>query len=65
MNLQLSTSQAEELDRTLSQVVSDMSSEIAATDNPVFRQTLHNRRELLKEIRALLAGAEDVRGSVS
>lgn len=61
MKIELSTSQVEELDLVLSQVVSDMSSEIADTDNPIYRETLLTRRDILKEIRSLLVAAEDAR----
>jgi len=47
MHLQLSDDQARELDALLETTLSDLSYEIAATDNPRFRSTLNERRLLL------------------
>lgn len=55
MILELSDPLAEELKATIEQVVSDMSSEIADTDNPGFRRDLEARRQRLRSIQALLA----------
>ncbi|MGP0109820.1 MAG: hypothetical protein ACLPR9_13350 [Acidimicrobiales bacterium] len=56
MILNLSESLAEELRQTLEEVVGDMSSEIADTDNPIYRKQLQARRERLAAIRAELGG---------
>ncbi|HZM54501.1 MAG TPA: hypothetical protein VFC03_05685 [Acidimicrobiales bacterium] len=56
MILNLSESLAEELRQTLEEVVGDMSSEIADTDNPIYRKQLQARRERLTAIRAELGG---------
>ena len=56
MNLALTEPLAQELRVTLSEVISDMSSEIADTDNPEFRRNLDARRERLRAIRAELDG---------
>ncbi len=54
MLLELSVPVAEELRETLAQVVSDMSSEIADTDNPRFRAGLQERRARLQSVLAEL-----------
>ena len=56
MNLALTEPLAQELRDTLSEVIGDMSSEIADTDNPEFRRNLDARRERLRAIRAELDG---------
>jgi hypothetical protein len=56
MILDLSQELAQELRETLEQVISDMSSEIADTDNPAFRRDLQARRERLKSVRSQLDG---------
>jgi hypothetical protein len=50
MILELSGSLVEELHDTIGGVVADMSSEIAATDNPTFRKRLRDRRERLRGV---------------
>ena len=50
MIVELSEPLAEELRATLGEVLGDMSSEIADTDNPGYRRTLESRRELLRAI---------------
>jgi hypothetical protein len=57
MELSLDDEQAEELHRVLTQILGDLSSEIAATDNPVFRRSLRERRHLLYAIGAKLESA--------
>ena len=54
MNLDVSQEDAEELRVTLEQVIGDMSSEIADTDNPAYRRALQARRERLRSIRSKL-----------
>ncbi len=54
MNLALTEPLAQELRVTLSEVIGDMSSEIADTDNPEFRRNLDARRERLRAIRSEL-----------
>ena len=60
MILELEQPLAEELRDTLSQVISDMSSEIANTDNPGFRRDLGARRDRL---RSVLARLDDSKGT--
>jgi len=55
MILELSESVADELRVTLSEVLGDMSSEIADTDNPKYRRVLEVRREHLRSIQSQLA----------
>jgi hypothetical protein len=57
MELSLDDKQAEELRRLLTQVLGDLSSEIAATDNPEFRRSLRERRDLLHMIGVQLESA--------
>ena len=52
--LQETQTQAEELQTTLDVVISDMSSEIADTDNPFYRRGLKDRRDRLRAIVALV-----------
>lgn len=54
MMLELSAPCAEELRSTLEQVLSDMSGEIADTDNAGYRRQLQERRERLREIQLQL-----------
>jgi len=54
MELTLSTEQAEELHRLLDDTMSELSHEIAATDNADFRAGLRERRDLLASIRGQL-----------
>jgi hypothetical protein len=58
MILELSESLAEELKSTVAEVVGDMSSEIADTDNPGYRRQLEERRERLRSIHAQLESAK-------
>lgn len=58
MILELSESLAEELRDTLREVLGDMSSEIANTDNPTYREILETRRERLRSIHAQLDGSK-------
>ena len=58
MILDLSPSLAEELRDTLGQVISDMSSEIAGTDNPQYRRELEARRDRLRSEHAELDGSK-------
>jgi hypothetical protein len=50
MKVDLSDEQSEELGVTLANVISDMSSEIADTDNPGYRRELQARRARLQSI---------------
>jgi hypothetical protein len=50
MKVQLSDELSEELIVTLTNVISDMSSEIADTDNPAYRRGLQTRRVRLQSI---------------
>jgi len=58
MILELSESLAAELRDTLAEVVREMSSEIADTDNPGYRRALESRRERLREIHSELDGSK-------
>jgi len=57
MRLELSDDQVQVLMAVLDQVVSDMSPEIADTDNVEYRSELKRRRDLLSQVRAQLGGA--------
>lgn len=65
MILDLTQPLSDELRATLSEVVSDMSSEIANTDNPGFRRDLEARRERLRSLLALLEDSKSARSSTS
>ena len=54
MNLALTDAQAEELHILLEQGLRDLSHEIAATDNALFRVDLLERRQLLSSVSARL-----------
>jgi hypothetical protein len=58
MIVELSEPLAEELRDTLGQVLGDMSSEIADTDNPAYRRTLESRRQLLRAVLSQLDGSD-------
>lgn len=58
MMLELSDDVAEELRDTLEQVISDMSSEIADTDNARFRAGLLERRARLQQALGQLSPTE-------
>jgi hypothetical protein len=58
MILELSPSLAGELRDTVTGVLSEMSSEIADTDNASYRRRLEARRERLRSLLALLDGPE-------
>lgn len=51
MILELDDTQVAALSALLDRHLADMSSEIAATDNPKFRKGLRARRDTLREIR--------------
>ncbi len=66
MNLALTDGQAEELHILIEQGLRDLSHEIAATDNALYRVDLVERRRLLaavsshlRELRAVPVGADD------
>jgi hypothetical protein len=54
MDITLSEPLVEELRSLLDATLGDLSSEIAATDNPEYRQLLKDRRERLEAVGALL-----------
>jgi hypothetical protein len=60
MNLALTDSQAEELHLLLEQGLRDMSHEIAATDNALYRVDLVERRQLLASVSARLRDLRSV-----
>lgn len=55
VELILTDAQAKELQLLLTQALGDLSSEIAATDNPDFRRTLRERRQELLRIGSRLS----------
>lgn len=57
MILDLSQEVAEELRVTLEQVIGDLSSEIAGTDNPGYRRELEAGRERLRSVHSQLETA--------
>jgi len=59
MKLELSDALQEELRSTLATVLSDMSTEIADTDNAGYRRQLRERRERLREIQAQLGATNE------
>ena len=59
MILELSDPLVEQLHDTLEEVVTDMSSEITATDNPMYRQGLRDRREKLRDVLSQLDAANE------
>jgi len=52
MDIQLDEDQARELRTVLEEVLRDLSSEIADTDNASFRAGLEHRRRILRQVRA-------------
>jgi hypothetical protein len=56
MNIELTDSQREELQELLRGSLGDLSSEIANTDNPIYRNGLRERREVLQSVLSLLDG---------
>jgi len=54
MQLDLTKKEAAELTNLLDAAVSDLSPEIAGTDNPAYRAGLRDRRESLRSIRSKL-----------
>jgi len=54
MDLQLTSEEVEELRGLLDTTISDLSPEIADTDNPAYRMMLRHRRDLFTDIRARL-----------
>ena len=57
MILDLPSSLADELRDALEQMIGDMSSEIAGTDNPQYRRALEARRDRLRSVHAQLIGS--------
>jgi hypothetical protein len=56
MDIHLTDEQADELRETIDGALDDLSTEIAATDNPSYRALLNRRRTLLRDTRATLGG---------
>lgn len=54
MNVQLTEDQARVLRAVLDDVLGDLSTEIADTDNPSFRASLETRRDTVRDIRTAL-----------
>jgi nitroimidazol reductase NimA-like FMN-containing flavoprotein (pyridoxamine 5'-phosphate oxidase superfamily) len=61
VNLELTDEQATDLKELLEASLGDMSSEIADTDNPRFRESLMRRRDQLSDVATRLALATDVK----
>ncbi|HUZ10292.1 MAG TPA: hypothetical protein VMU76_09010 [Acidimicrobiales bacterium] len=57
MNLDIGEEQASELRAVLDEVLGDISSEIADTDNSEYRVILRGRRDRIREIRDQLGAA--------
>ena len=57
MNSELTESQRTELQELLRGSLADLSSEIADTDNPSFRNGLRDRREVLESVLSQLDGS--------
>ena len=60
MLLELSAPCADELRTTLDRVVSDMSTELANTDNASYRRLLRERRDRIEDIRSQLEATMQV-----
>ncbi len=58
MILERSEALVVDLRDSLKEALSDMSSEIADTDNPAYRRTLENRRDRLRTIHSQLDGSK-------
>jgi hypothetical protein len=56
MNIELTEPQRAELQELLRGSLADLSSEIADTDNPSYRNGLRERREMLQSVLSLLDG---------
>ncbi len=59
MKIELTDEQASDLGDLLRQALGDMSSEIAATDNPAYREGLRARRGSLEGVLAKLESGGD------
>ena len=57
MNIELTESQRTELQELLRGSLADLSSEIADTDNPSYRNGLRERREVLESVLSQLDGS--------
>jgi hypothetical protein len=57
MTLDLSDDEASDLTDLLDSAISDLSPEIADTDNPAYRKMLREKRERLRAIRGKLASS--------
>ena len=57
MTLELTDGESETLGALLDDVLGDMSTEIAHTDNPSYRAELSRRRDALREVRRKLAAS--------
>jgi hypothetical protein len=56
MMIELTEAQQAELQQLLRGALADLSSEIADTDNPSYRDGLRDRREVLQSVLTLLGG---------
>jgi hypothetical protein len=63
MEIRLDDSQVTELRQLLSGALSELSSEIANTDNAEYRRTLRERREHLERLRRQLEAGDPEHGS--
>jgi len=59
MLIELTEAQRAELRELLRSALSDLSSEIADTDNPTYRSGLRDRRATLESVLAVLDGAPE------
>jgi len=57
MNIELTESQRTEMQELLRGSLADLSSEIADTDNPSYRNGLRERREVLESVLSQLDGS--------
>lgn len=58
MNIDLSDADAELLAEILSRTISDLSPEIADTDNPIYRKELKERRDRMRDLLGRVGGSE-------
>jgi len=56
MQLELNEAERDALRQVLDSAISDLSSEIADTDNPSYRKGLNDHRDALRAVSARLAG---------
>jgi hypothetical protein len=57
MQLELTDEQGAVLHEVLDRVLGDLNMEISHTDNPRYRESLRERRGMLREVQGLISGA--------